>query len=364
MTEPLTSAETAEHLEPKEYKKFLRTSSSYGSFHLDEDELDRPSSIFKTGYPIVCILFAIACSVMLIIEFWTNGWKMESMSVNPTVGVSVNTLLELGAKRGDLILAGQWYRLIAPMFLHAGVIHYAFNMFGLWQIGFPLEKQFGSLATFLILFVGGFEGVVWSAILSPATVSVGASGAVFALFGSGWSDLIHNWSLYHGRQWCVFFNLFFATAINLLIGLMPYLDNFAHIAGLLTGVLVGFGVLVANRYTRWGELKERKTYQIVLQVIAVIITPLLITASLLILYLGVEAEEWCSWCSYLSCVPFPPKNPWWTCDECSDYGVTAYYATSSILTVNCPSGQAVNTTAPSGLAENSALLIELCQEIC
>ncbi|GBG31991.1 RHOMBOID-like protein 4 [Hondaea fermentalgiana] len=348
---------------PKTYRRLLRAASSYGSFQIQH--ADEPKSMFKTGRPLVCMTLFLCCSVMLVIEFAVNNWELESFSTNPTIGVSVSTLLELGAKRADLILEGDWYRLIAPIFLHAGILHYLFNMFALWQIGFPLENQFGSLAAALIILLGGFQGVVWSAILSPVTVGVGASGAIFALFGSAWSELILNWSLYKGQHCISITQLVLATAVNLMLGLMPFLDNFAHIAGFVTGILVGFGVLVSNRFTRWGELKERKRYQVVLQSLSVLITPLLVVVSLLVLYLGVDADEWCTWCRYLSCVPFPPgDSPWWTCDECSDAGVTAYFVNSTTVTVYCPSSPAVNATAPDGLADNNNLLIGLCQEVC
>jgi hypothetical protein len=64
------------------------------------------------------------CTIMLIVSIAMNG-GIEPLSVNPMVGPSAETLLDLGAKQSSLIVnEGQWYRLIAPMVLHAGVIHF------------------------------------------------------------------------------------------------------------------------------------------------------------------------------------------------------------------------------------------------
>lgn len=238
-------------------------------------------------------------------------------------------------------------------------------MLGLWSIGFPLERQFGSHSVAYIFLLSGFMGVVISAIFSPSVVGIGASGGIFGLFGAAWSELVLNLSLYEGEVCRSFVQLALATGINLAIGLMPFLDNFAHIGGFFTGVVTGLGVLVSNRYTRYGELKERKTYQVCLQVVSVITTPVMVVAALFVLYFGSEAEEWCSWCKYLTCVPFPPGDTkWWTCDQCGDAGVTAEFVNANDITLTCPDGTLVNTTAPTGLADDFSLLIGVCRQVC
>jgi len=360
---PSGASEQQPRQDDRRFRRMLRQASSYASFRVQED--GRVKSIFNSGRPVVCMTLLFICSIMLIVEFSVNEWRMESFEVNPTFGVSVETLLALGAKRADLILDGDWYRLIAPIFLHAGILHFLFNMFALYAIGFSLEKQFGSLAIGLIIIVGGIQGVVWSAIFSPIKVGVGASGAIFALFGSAWSELIQNWSLYKGQQCIAITQLIIATAVNLVIGLMPFLDNFAHLAGFCTGVIIGFGVLISNRYTRNGDLKDRKRYQTTLQILSVIITPIMFVVSLFILYFGVEVEEWCSWCAYLSCVPFPPgDDPWWTCDDCADAGVTAFSINSTHMELTCPDTSTLITLTPPELETDTAVLIRVCQNLC
>mmetsp|Transcript_15617 Transcript_15617/g.25557 ORF Transcript_15617/g.25557 Transcript_15617/m.25557 type:complete len:209 (+) Transcript_15617:1-627(+) len=207
-------------------------------------------------------------------------------------------------------------------------------------------------------------GNIFSAIFSPLTIGVGASGGVFGIFGAAWSDLILNYSLYKGRVCRIFVQLFCVTFLNLIVGLIPYVDNFAHIGGLLTGMIAGFGVLVANRYSRYGELKERKRYQLVLQIMSAVLIPVLIVVCLFVLYLG-EPGEWCSWCHYMSCVQFPPgPNPWWTCDSCSNVGIQATLHSNGTVTLLCPDGVQVVTPTIPGLATDRNALITLCQNVC
>jgi membrane associated rhomboid family serine protease len=117
-----------------------------------------------------------------VVEIGVNGWKIESLQVNPLGGPGVDVLLQLGAKRTDLIVVeGEWYRLFTPIFLHSGVIHLLFNMVGLWNVGVATEREFGWIKTGIIFFVSGFFGVVMSAIFVPLAVGVGASGAIFGL---------------------------------------------------------------------------------------------------------------------------------------------------------------------------------------
>jgi hypothetical protein len=105
--------------------------------------------------------------------------------------------------------------------------------------------------------------------------------------------------------------------MNICLGLVPFLDNFAHVGGLICGFICGLTLLVHERYTADGERKGRKNYQLCLQALSVIVLPVIILVMLLVLFLQVEAAKWCEWCAYVSCVPMPPGVPvderWWDC---------------------------------------------------
>ena len=75
-------------------------------------------------------------------------------------------------------------------------------------------------------------------------VQVGASGAIFGMFGALWAEMFQNWHLMEEGKWKQVFFLTLSTVINLGIGLLPFIDNFAHLFGMLGGFLLGCTVLI------------------------------------------------------------------------------------------------------------------------
>lgn len=205
------------------------------------------------------------------------------------------------------------------MFLHAGILHLVFNLLFLWIFGTQLERAFGCGKIAYIFLASGLTGTVISAIFLPDLPTVGASGACFGLIGATWADLFLNCSYFRGYIIRNVLQLGFCTIMNLGLGLLPYIDNFAHLGGFVTGLMVGLGVLSRKRYYTSGEEKPEKIYQIAVSMLFSFITPLMIIFLVVLLYSGVDAAEMCPWCTYLSCVP----SPWWTCTpSCSsDYRI-------------------------------------------
>lgn len=154
-------------------------------------------------------------------------------------GGSLQTLYDMGGAHPLSIAAGERWRLLSAMFLHASLIHIAFNSLVLYQLGNVVERTFGRVRMIAIYLVGGFLASVASYIFSPPNVvSVGASGAVFALAGA-W--LAFNWrrrDLAFSAMNVRSIGLF--LVINLIIGFsIPGIDNSAHIGGFIAGVLAG-----------------------------------------------------------------------------------------------------------------------------
>ncbi len=140
----------------------------------------------------------------------------------------------LGAKINAEILAGQVWRLITPLFLHAGLWHLFVNMYSLYALGPAVERLFGWRRMLVLYFLSGAAGVELSLAFSAAN-SLGASGAIFGLLGALGAFLyLHRKTLgrsaeVHLRQ------IAFVALINLALGLMPGIDNWAHLGGLLCG---------------------------------------------------------------------------------------------------------------------------------
>lgn len=143
-----------------------------------------------------------------------------------------------------VISEGQVYRLFTAMFLHGSLAHVFFNMYALIIIGSSVEPLFGGLRFLLIYFLGGLTGSVASLALGDVmTPSVGASGAVFAIFAAEAVHLYQHRGIYanvRGRLR----HMAFLIGMNLVIGFFPgsRIDNWGHIGGLLGGCLLAWRI--------------------------------------------------------------------------------------------------------------------------
>lgn len=150
------------------------------------------------------------------------------------------TLLKMGANESILLKSGQFYRLITYGFLHAGVVHLFCNMYSLYVIGPQVESKFGKSRFIVIYLLSMIAGGLASVIFNADTISVGASGAIFGLLGA---------FLYFGLRFRIYFkdslksSIIPVIVLNLCIGFMiPGIDNFCHIGGLIAGFLSSMAV--------------------------------------------------------------------------------------------------------------------------
>jgi membrane associated rhomboid family serine protease len=168
----------------------------------------------------------------------TNNWKVEPFSVNPMIGPSAQTLLKLGAKSSPLIVQeNEIWRLISAMVLHAGLIHYVINMLALWFIGSAVEQCHGFFSSMLLFVAPALGGTLLSAIFLPEYITVGASAGIFGLIGACLADIFLNWGLLFNefvngdnkqQHTVVLLVLFLDIVVNCVVGLTPFVDNFAR----------------------------------------------------------------------------------------------------------------------------------------
>jgi rhomboid protease GluP len=142
----------------------------------------------------------------------------------------------LGAKVNNLILAGQVWRLITPILLHASILHIGFNMYALFVIGPQLERFYGHWRYLLLYLIAGFTGNVLSFVLSPGT-SIGASTAIFGLVAAEAVFIYKNRMLFGSRARGMLINLGVVILVNLALGLQPGIDNWGHLGGLAGGLI-------------------------------------------------------------------------------------------------------------------------------
>ncbi len=154
-----------------------------------------------------------------------------------------------GASRPlEVLIGGEYYRLVTAMFLHGSIAHIFFNIYALYIIGSSLEPIFGHARFAVIYLLGGLAGSILSVVLGDLTAnvgSVGASGAVFAIFGAEMVYLYRHRQILGARGQAQFRNMLVLIAMNFLIGIVSSapgasvrIDNWAHLGGLLGGLLL------------------------------------------------------------------------------------------------------------------------------
>lgn len=181
-------------------------------------------------------------------------WAIVAVNVVLWLGLTVtggsensSNLLRWGAKFGPGILDGEWWRLIAPIFLHAGLFHLITNTFGLIIFGGTVETTLGRVSYAGVYLLSGVLGNVASLWWGPS-LGVGASGAVFGIIGAFGAYLLLNREHLGpiGRQSLT--TVGFLVVINVIFGLVIMgMDNAAHVGGLLGGALIGFALSPQER---------------------------------------------------------------------------------------------------------------------
>ena len=159
------------------------------------------------------------------------------------------SLLDFGANYGPLVADGEYWRLLSSVFLHIGILHLALNSLGLLIYGMLLERAFGSLRFTFIYLASGLAGSTASFVANPLAISAGASGAIFGLLGAlAACFLTGRGSLGRGSRRDAA-GIGVLVAINLAWGfMMPGIDNWAHIGGLVMGFALG-GILASGSET-------------------------------------------------------------------------------------------------------------------
>jgi rhomboid protease GluP len=146
-------------------------------------------------------------------------------------------VLALGIKDNSLIRTGEVWRLITPVFLHASILHIAFNMYALFIFGRGIESRYGHARFVLLYFLSAYAGNVLSFLLT-ANASLGASTAIFGLIGAEGVFIVTNRSLLGNRFGRALMNLVYIAGVNLLIGFTTQgVDNWGHVGGLLGGLI-------------------------------------------------------------------------------------------------------------------------------
>lgn len=172
---------------------------------------------------LLVIIFAV-----FVLE-WTNGAIDND-----------DMLIRMGAIVPGMLSFGEYWRAVAAMFLHANVIHWAANSWALYQLGTLYETMFGSLRFTITYFVTGIIASMASSLWMHGP-SVGASGAILGILGA-FIFSIKRHPQWRNQPWTksLLSQLVFWAGVNIVLGFsVKNIDNVAHIAGLVSGLLIG-----------------------------------------------------------------------------------------------------------------------------
>ncbi|RII36234.1 rhomboid family intramembrane serine protease [Clostridium chromiireducens] len=177
---------------------------------------------------LTLILMGINIIVFLLTAFLSGNF----------IDIDSKVLLYFGAKYNILIQQGQFWRLLTCAFLHSGLIHIACNMYSLYIIGPQIQQVYGTYRYFIVYIFSCIAASILSYIMSPNSLSVGASGGIFGLIGALLAFAIIERNRINKNY---ISSLIQIIIINLFIGLsIKNIDNFAHVGGLIGGITAGY----------------------------------------------------------------------------------------------------------------------------
>ena len=222
-----------ENYKEEGFELFIKLTNEINAKNMDDTK--KAEEVFSKKNPIMTYIFMAICIVAFIFTSLASANFFEN---DPNILYKFGALVSIDNFSN---IYSEMYRLVVPIFLHAGIIHLACNMYSLYILGPQLESFFGKVKYSIIFIGSGIIGNLVSLLfLNNYTVSVGASGAIFGLLGA---------MLYFGYHYRVYLSGVMRSQIipviilNLLIGFsISGINNAAHLGGLVGGLLLAKAV--------------------------------------------------------------------------------------------------------------------------
>jgi len=213
---------------------------------------------------ITYILIGIQVLVFLLMEI--SGGSQNTLN-----------LIRFGAKFNPLIMQGEWWRFVTPIFIHIGFLHLAMNTYALYYIGKNVEKLFGHGRFLMIYLFSGFIGCVVSFLVSDS-ISAGASGAIFGCMGALLLLGLKKNNIFSKQ---LLSSMLPIILLNLVLGFsISKIDNGGHLGGLLGGFLAAS--IVQLPYKRQNDYRKQ---------VGMLLLTIFITIGLLYFGYSINAER-------------------------------------------------------------------------
>lgn len=192
---------------------------------------------YESQRPIV-VYTLLGLTILVYLLQLVSPYFVDARSLMLEMGVVIygaDPVSILGMKINELILQGQFWRLITPVLLHGSILHLGFNMYALNALGPELERHYGHWRFLALYLLAGFVGNVASFMFS-SNPSLGSSTAIFGLLGAEGVFLYQNKDLFGSTARRALGNIVMIAGFNLIIGMNPGIDNWGHIGGLIGGL--------------------------------------------------------------------------------------------------------------------------------
>ena len=210
---------------------------------------DDPEEIYIVRQNTAYFSYIFSFLQIFILAWMMWQCSVAPLTINPMFGPYPDALSEWGAKNAVLILEDQEYwRLITPIMLHAGVLHLLANVLVQLEAGAFFEKEWGSVRWIVVYLGSALASSILSVIVQPDAISVGSSGAVMGLFGGKLSEVIlkcgakeeseeERTNAKVRKEQCLAVSCSVITVMA--FSFVPYVDWAAHLGGLVGGLAVG-----------------------------------------------------------------------------------------------------------------------------
>ena len=205
------------------------TAGKHGVFRPGNNADEEPDSV-RVRFPF-CTIILMTTNILMMVLMFQQGYADTPELVAARFGAIIPVLI---------LEAGEYHRLLTAMFVHFGWVHLFFNVTGILIFGTRIERHYGKLSFLAVYFISGLSASVASLFFTRG-FSAGASGAVYGLLGAAFV-----YTRYTKKSMDIIDN--HVILVYIIAGLsmgfvMPNIDYFGHIGGLLAGLIVGYGIL-------------------------------------------------------------------------------------------------------------------------
>jgi len=265
----------------------------YQRDEFDDNDSNESEEIYivRQKYGYISIFLSLIQVAVLILMIWQC--KLAPFTMNPMIGPYPDALSYWGGKNTVLIVEdGEYWRLVTPIFLHAGVIHLLGNISVQMDIGAFFEREWGSFRYLIIYIASAVGSSLLSCIVMPNSISVGSSGALMGLFGAKLSEVFcrscESKRTKQGRighevrmEQCG--GVLCSVLIVGLFSFIPFVDWAAHLGGLLAGIAVGLIL--------FSTMIQSCCWSLIWFIVGVALTGAAFTWEFVYLFQNVEASE-------------------------------------------------------------------------